>query len=103
MIAGWAAVLTALTYLCALFAVAHFGEHQGRRIVSGSARPLIYALTIGVYCTSWTFFGSVGLASSSGFDFLPIYIGPVLVFALGFPLVVRIVRLAKAQNIHLDS
>ena len=99
MIAGWAAVLTALTYLCALFAVAHFGEHQGRRIVSGSARPLIYALTIGVYCTSWTFFGSVGLASSSGFDFLPIYIGPVLVFALGFPLVVRIVRLAKAQNI----
>ena len=99
MIAGWAAVLTALIYLCALFAIAHFGDYQGRRIISGSARPLVYALTLGVYCTSWTFFGSVGLASSSGFDFLPIYIGPVIVFALGYPLVVRIVRLAKAQNI----
>ena len=99
MIAGWAAVLTALIYLCALFAIAHFGENQGRRIVNGHLRPLVYALTLGVYCTSWTFFGSVGLASSSGFDFLPIYIGPMLVFILGFPLILRIVRLAKAQNI----
>ena len=99
MIAGWAAVLTALIYVCALFAVAHYGETQGRRIIAGRARPIIYALALGVYCTSWTFFGSVGLASYHGFDFLPIYLGPVLVFALGYPLVVRIVRLAKAQNI----
>ncbi len=99
MIAGWAAVLTALIYVCALFAIAHYGETQGRRIIAGRARPIIYALALGVYCTSWTFFGSVGLASYHGFDFLPIYLGPVLVFALGYPLVVRIVRLAKAQNI----
>ena len=99
MIAGWAAVLTALIYLCALFAVAHFGETQGRRIIAGPARPLIYALALGVYCTSWTFFGSVGLASYRSFDFLPIYLGPILVFAFGHPLLLRIVRLAKAQNI----
>ncbi len=99
MIAGWAAVLTALIYACALFAIAHFGETTGRRIIAGRARPLIYALALGVYCTSWTFFGSVGLASHYGLDFLPIYLGPILVFALGFPLLLRMVRLAKAQNI----
>ena len=99
MIAGWAAVLTALIYVCALFAIAHYGETAGRRLIAGRARPLVYAMALGVYCTSWTFFGSVGLASYDGFDFLPIYIGPILVFALGYPLVLRIVRLAKAQNI----
>ena len=99
MVAGWVALMTALIYLCALFAVAHFGENRGSRILSGAARPLIYALALGVYCTSWTFFGSVGLASWRGFDFLPIYIGPILVFALGYPLITRIVKLAKTQNI----
>ena len=99
MIAGWAAVLTALIYACGLFAIAHFGETGGRRIIAGRARPFIYAMALGVYCTSWTFFGSVGLASFRGMDFLPIYLGPILVFALGYRLVLRIVRLAKAQNI----
>jgi Na+/proline symporter/signal transduction histidine kinase len=99
MVPGWVALLTALIYLSALFAVAHFGENRGRSLLSGAARPLIYSMALGVYCTSWTFFGSVGLASSKGFDFLPIYIGPILVFALGYPFILRIVRLAKAQNI----
>jgi Na+/proline symporter/signal transduction histidine kinase/CheY-like chemotaxis protein len=60
---------------------------------------LIYPLSLAIYCTSWTFFGSVGLASRSGYDFLTIYVGPVLVIGLCTPLIVRIVRLAKAQNI----
>jgi Na+/proline symporter/signal transduction histidine kinase len=93
------AILTALVYLCGLFAIAHYGDTSGRRIMSSRARPLIYALTLAVYCTSWTFFGSVGLASSRGLDFLPIYIGPILVVGLGFPLILRIARIAKAQNI----
>jgi hypothetical protein len=59
----------------------------------------IYPLSLAVYCTSWTFFGSVGLASRSGFDFLAIYIGPMLLFALFWPLIRRVVRIAKAQNI----
>ncbi len=99
MIAGWAVILTALLYLCALFAVAHFGDTRGRRFVVESARPAIYSLTLAVYCTSWTFFGSVGIASLHGLDFLPIYIGPILVIGLGYPLVLRVVRLAKSQNI----
>ncbi|HEX8165496.1 MAG TPA: NahK/ErcS family hybrid sensor histidine kinase/response regulator [Beijerinckiaceae bacterium] len=99
MIGGWAVVLSALVYLCFLFAIAHWGDHSGSRLVRGPARGTVYALALAVYCTSWTFFGSVGLASRSGLDFLTIYIGPVLVIGLGHPLVARVVRIAKAQNI----
>jgi len=99
MIASWAVVLTALVYLCLLFAVAHWGDLSGRRIMQGGARATIYALALAVYCTSWTIYGSVGLASRSGLDFLTIYIGPILVIGLGYPLVRRVVRVAKTQNI----
>lgn len=99
MNAGWLAVFIGLAYVCTLFAVAYYGDHHGKRLMSSRLRPAIYALTLGVYCTSWTFFGSVGLASSSGLDFLPIYIGPIIIIGLFFPLILRIVRLAKGQNI----
>jgi Na+/proline symporter len=99
MIGGWAVVLSALVYLCFLFAIAHWGDHSGGRLMRGRARGTIYALALAVYCTSWTFFGSVGLASRSGLDFLTIYIGPILVIGLAHPLVERVVRIAKAQNI----
>ena len=98
MLQGWVIVAIALAYIGLLFLVASYGDR--RRIARGSsARLLIYPLSLAIYCTSWTFFGSVGLASRSGFDFLTIYIGPMLMFALGFPLLVRIVRLAKGHNI----
>lgn len=99
MLAGWAVVLSALVYLCGLFAVAHMGDTSGRRMMIGRARATIYALALAVYCTSWTFFGSVGLAGRSGLDFLTIYIGPILVIGFGHVFVGRVVRLAKAQNI----
>ena len=99
MTQSWAVVLTALVYLCLLFAIAHWGDLGGRRIVRRRARGTIYALALAVYCTSWTFYGSVGLASRAGLDFLTIYIGPVLVIGVGTPLVLRILRIAKAQNI----
>ena len=92
-------VLAALVYLTALFAIAHVGESRGRRLMNGPMRPVIYALTLGVYCTSWTFLGSVGLSSRAGYDFLPIYIGPMLVVALAPFLMQRIVRLAKENNL----
>jgi len=92
-------VLAALVYLTALFAIAHVGENRGRRLMNGPLRPLIYALTLGVYCTSWTFLGSVGLSSRTGYDFLTIYIGPMLVIGFGSFFVARMVRLAKENNI----
>ena len=94
-----AIVALAVGYVGVLFAVAWAGDRLSRAKKDGAGRPVIYALTLGVYCTSWTFFGSVGLASTSGYDFLPVYIGPIILFAVGWPLIVRIVRLAKSQNL----
>lgn len=99
MLPAWSVVLTALVYLCGLFAIAHFADASGRRIMQGSARTTIYALALGVYCTSWTFYGSVGFASRSGLDFLAIYLGPALVIGFGHRFLARIVSIAKAQNI----
>ena len=99
MIQGWTVALLAFGYVGALFALAWFGDRPARSGKGGQGRPLIYALSIAVYCTSWTFFGSVGLAASTGYDFIPVYLGPILLFAFGVPLIQRIVRLAKSQNI----
>jgi Na+/proline symporter len=99
MLPAWSVILTALVYLCGLFAIAHFADSSGRRIMQGSARTTIYALALGVYCTSWTFYGSVGFASRSGLDFLAIYLGPALVIGFGHRFLARIVGIAKAQNI----
>lgn len=100
MIDGWKVALLALGYVGALFALAWIGDRtlRSRKGISGRP-PLIYALSLAVYCTSWTFFGSVGLAAETGYDFIPVYLGPILLFVLGRPLLLRIVRLAKSQNI----
>lgn len=99
MLPGWFIVCSALIYLFVLFAVAHAADGAGRRLMRGPGRTTIYALALAVYCTSWTFYGSVGFANRAGLDFLAIYLGPILVIGLGHRLVARIVRLAKAQNI----
>ena len=99
MFYSWTVLFAGLAYVGLLFAVASFGDRKARGRVPGTPRPLIYALSLGVYCTSWTYFGSVGVASRSGLDFLPIYIGPILVFAVGWKLLQRIVDIAKRQNI----
>ncbi|MBX6424551.1 MAG: hybrid sensor histidine kinase/response regulator [Variibacter sp.] len=98
MLQGWIVIGVALAYIGLLFVIASLGDRSQRARASGP-RKIIYPLSLAIYCTSWTFFGSVGLASRTSFDFLTIYIGPVLVFGLGYPLVIRIMRLAKAHNI----
>ncbi|OKL42646.1 PAS domain-containing hybrid sensor histidine kinase/response regulator [Pseudovibrio exalbescens] len=100
MLQGWVVVLVALGYILLLFLVASYGDRAAR--LKGNlktGRPLIYALSLSVYCTSWTFFGSVGLAARSGIEFIGIYIGPVLMFLLGYPLLRRVIHLAKSERI----
>jgi Na+/proline symporter/signal transduction histidine kinase/CheY-like chemotaxis protein len=99
MIQAGVIVAIALAYVGVLFAVAYWGDKQARRRTTSRSRPTIYALSLAVYCTSWTFFGSVGLATTTGLDFLAVYIGPIVVFAFGRPLIERIIKLSKAQNI----
>lgn len=96
---GWFVVIIAVAYVTLLFVIASVGDRHSAVLRSSRARPYIYALSLAIYCTSWTFFGSVGLASGHGLEFLAIYVGPILVFLFGFPLLRRIVRLAKAEKI----
>lgn len=97
---GLTLVFAALIYLGLLFLVAHWGDRRARDTSARTGvRLWIYPLSLAVYCTSWTFFGSVGLASRQGFDFLAIYVGPIIMFGLMWPFVLRVIRIAKAQNI----
>ncbi len=99
MLQGWVVIAVALAYIGLLFLVASYGDRTRGLRREGRARLLIYPLSLAIYCTSWTFYGSVGSVSRTGYDFLTIYIGPVLMIGLFSPLLMRIVRLAKAQNI----
>lgn len=96
---GLLVVFSALAYVTLLFAVASLGDRRAARKGKGNPRPFIYALSLAIYCTSWTFFGSVGMAAERNFEFLAIYIGPVLVFLFGHRLLARITRLAKGERI----
>ena len=86
-------------YLLLLFAVAYYGDWraaQGRSIV---ANPWTYSLSLAVYCTAWTYFGSVGRAASGGVWFLPIYLGPTLAMVLGWMVLRKMIRIAKTYRI----
>ena len=99
MLTGSAVFAASLGYVCLLFFIAWWGDREGRRFLTGGRRTLVYALSLAVYCTSWTYYGSVGLASARGLDFLPIYIGPILIIGLGYRLIQRIAGLARDQNL----
>ncbi|SIQ03462.1 Na+/proline symporter [Rhizobium sp. RU35A] len=100
MLPGWIILLAACAYILLLFAVASYGDRKSRRFgVPKKGRPLVYGLSLAVYCTSWTYFGGVGLASERGLEFTGIYIGPILTFTLGLPLVRRIIELAKTEKL----
>jgi Na+/proline symporter/signal transduction histidine kinase/CheY-like chemotaxis protein len=93
-------VVTLIAYLALLFWIARIGDRR-RFSPSGWARhPLVYTFAIGVYCTSWTFYGLVGTAATQGWYYLPILLGPVLLFTVGYPLLQRIAGVCRQENIH---
>ena len=94
-----AIILTAFVYLGVLFAIAYYADERadaGRSII---ASPYIYSLSLAVYATAWTFYGSVGRAASDGVGFLPIYIGPTLMIALWWVVLRKILRISKQNRI----
>ena len=99
MLSGFPVFAAAIGYVLLLFLVAWWGDKGGRKHIHGRRRTAVYALSLAIYCTSWTYYGSVGLASARGLDFLPIYIGPILVVGFGHKLIQRIALLARAQNL----
>ena len=99
MLNGPVIVLVSLLYLSLLFAIAYYGDKRADQSRSIIATPHVYALSIAVYCTSWTFFGSVGRAASTGVGFLPIYLGPTLTFVVGWLVIRKIIRISKVNRI----
>ncbi|MGF1642722.1 MAG: ATP-binding protein [Thiotrichales bacterium] len=86
-------------YLLILFAIAYFADKRaaaGRSII---ASPWVYALSMAVYCTAWTYFGSVGRAANAGVWFLPIYLGPMLAMILAWIVVRKMIRIAKTYRV----
>ncbi len=88
-----------LGYLVFLFVVATAAEAGSRWLSRGRARTVTYVLAASVYCTAWTFYGSVGLAANRGLEFLTIYLGPACVALLWPVLLRKLVRVAKEQRI----
>jgi len=88
-----------IAYLALLFTVASWADRRAASGRSVIGNPWVYTLSIGVYCTAWTYFGSVGRAASSGLWFLPIYLGPTLAMLLAWSLLRKMVRIAHTQRI----
>ncbi|HKO21859.1 MAG TPA: histidine kinase, partial [Candidatus Eisenbacteria bacterium] len=88
-----------LGYLVFLFVVASAAEAGSRWLNRGRIRTLTYVLAASVYCTAWTFYGSVGLAANRGLEFLTIYLGPACIALLWPVLLRKLVRVAKEQRI----
>ena len=99
MLREWVIVSAAFSYLGLLFAIAYYADKRadaGRSIV---ANPYIYSLSLAVYATAWTFYGSVGRAATDGVGFLPIYLGPTLMIALWWIVMRKILRTSKQNRI----
>lgn len=99
MIQPWITLIVAVFYVMLLFAVASYGDRKRPLFGQRRSKPNIYAFSLAIYCTTWTFFGSVGLAATSGISFLAIYVGPIIVFTFGYPLLRRIIKLSKQERI----
>ncbi|MFY8106450.1 MAG: hybrid sensor histidine kinase/response regulator, partial [Elstera sp.] len=100
---GWVVIAVSAAYIATLFGVAWYGDRQ-----AAQGRPplpflwrsgVFFALTLTVYTTTWSYYGSVGRASTGGFDFLPIYIGPTVALLLGHRMLRKAITVVKAQNI----
>lgn len=93
----YALIIIILAYLGVLFYIAFWGNKNNKS--KWVNNPYVYTLSLAVYCTAWTYYGSVGTAAESGINFLPIYIGPVIAIPLWIILMQKILRIAKQHNI----
>ncbi|UJH67072.1 sensor histidine kinase [Allomuricauda sp. SCSIO 65647] len=90
-------ILIIIAYLAFLFFLAYWSEKKSQsRWVDN---PYVYVLSLAVYCTAWTYYGSVGIASKSGISFLAIYLGPVIALPLWIVLMRKIIRISKQHKI----
>lgn len=99
MLAPSLVIGTSLAYLLLLTGIAWWADRRAAARRSVIARPWVYALSMAVYCTAWTYYGSVERAATGGVWFLPIYLGPTLAMVLGWTVLRKMVRIAKTHRI----
>ncbi|MGB5069282.1 MAG: sodium:solute symporter, partial [Albidovulum sp.] len=93
-------VAVCLAYVCMLFLVAFAAERRAKRGQIGWLRsPLVYTLSLSIYCTAWTFYGAVGYAARSGLEFVTIYLGPTLVLIGWWWVLRKLVRIGRSQHV----
>jgi hypothetical protein len=92
-------VFVCLAYVAILFGVAFAGDRRARRDPAGwLSSPLVYTLSISIYCTSWTFYGAVGSAVTGGMEFIAIYLGPTIVFAGWWVFLRKLVTVGRVHH-----
>ena len=98
MVPSWILLLVSVGYAALLFAVAWWGDRRPMYPNRPWLRPVVYSLALAVYCSSWTFYGAVGSAVRNGIGYLPIYLGPLLLFLFGWRIIERLALIARSQN-----
>jgi len=93
----WLITILSIAYLALLFVIAHWGQNQSTK--NWSCKPWVYSLSLGVSCTSWAFYGTVGQAATTGAWLAPIYIGSILCLVLAWPMLHKILLIVKQQNL----
>ena len=96
---SWQLIMLSLAYVSVLFIVAWHGDRNTASFGGSRAARWVYPLSLGVYATSWTYYGAVGSAANHGWEFLPIYLGPMLVFIFGWPVLSKFNAVVKTHRI----
>ncbi|MCC5453037.1 PAS-domain containing protein [Rheinheimera sp. UJ51] len=96
---AWTVALLALLYVGGLFLIANWGERHADDRLIRKYGGLIYSLALAVYCTSWTYYGAVGTAVTRGWDYIAIYLGPILLFIFAQPFLFKLLYVSKKQNV----
>jgi len=91
-------ITIAFAYVCVLFFIAYISDKNKPKEISETRKALVYSFSLAIYCTSWTFYGAVGSAAKSGWGYFPIYLGPILIYTLGWPLMKKFIKIGHAQN-----
>ncbi len=95
----WPLIAIALFYLAFLFGAAWLFERPQAQKLNQKWAPYLYSLSLAVFCTAWTFYGSIGRAVNSGLDFLLVYLGPTLVMLLWWPIGRKLLFLKQTHGI----
>lgn len=86
-------------YLGFIFCLGSWGDGFSRRAKKLSAHPLVYAFALAIYCTAWTYYGAVGEAARNGWDYFPIFLGPILVYLFAYKVIIKLIHVSKKHHI----